>query len=965
MVVQSSEPVSIGHLLQREQMLAAISQRIRRSLDLDEVLNTSVEEVRQLLQTDRVLLYQFTPDNWSGTIAVESVSNETLTILGRNIQDECFQTDHAHLYQSGRVRAIDDIQTADIAPCHRDLLASLQVKANLIVPVLHHDNLWGLLIAHHCQAPRIWQTREIELLSQLSTVIAIAIQQASLYDRLQAELAERTAISAALQISRERLQALVFNAPIALIATDAKGIITLASGTILHRLGYRSGYRSEHDLGHDLKQSSADWVGCSAFDAYAHIPDFVEDLRRVLAGSSPDSLPDSLLDSSLMSVVEYEGYIFEIRYSPQVNEAGAAEGMICVATDVTEQRRAEEALRQSEILRQSEVKNRVLLKAIPDAIFRIHRDGTCLDFKPSKAEVSETPIIRLNQPISEVLPLPIAEQLMMHLNQSLATNQPQIFDYQLQQGKAIDYEARVVVNGTDEVLVIVRDISERKKVERLKNEFVSTVSHELRTPLTSIRGSLGLIRAGVAGDMSSEVQELIEIAHKNSERLIVLINDILDIEKIESGKMSFVLKPVELMPLVEQAIAANRSYAEQFNVSFTLVNTLPKVKVNVDSQRFIQVLTNLLSNAAKFSPPNETVTIGVTQHDRLIRISVHDRGEGIPEEFRDRIFQKFAQADSSDARQKGGTGLGLSIAKAIAERLEGQLGFETKINQGTTFYCDLPEWVSLGDRKVISSSEAQSAARTTLQTAQVLVCEDEPDIALVLKRMLERAGFRVDIAHTAEAAKQFLARQTYQVMTLDLALPGQDGISFLQEMRLQEQTRLLPVVIVSAKAQQGRTEFGEAGFAIVDWLDKPIDQDRLIDVCRRAVLPSRNSKLKVLHIEDNTDVVRVVKLVLKQDAEIHQAVNLQEARQKLEAHNFDLIILDMGLPDGCGLDLLPLFNHETGSLLPVVIFSARDVNAETAQRVTTALLKSRTSNQELLDTIRSIVSYVDYEEKPL
>ena len=241
-------------------------------------------------------------------------------------------------------------------------------------------------------------------------------------------------------------------------------------------------------------------------------------------------------------------------------------------------------------------------------------------------------------------------------------------------------------------VITFKDITERKKIDRMKNEFISTVSHELRTPLTSIRGSLGLVAGGVAGAIPPQAKTMIDIAHKNSERLVRLINDILDIEKIESGKMVFDLKPQELMPLVEQAIEANHAYAEQFGVTIVLRHAKPGAMVNVDADRLTQVLTNLLSNAAKFSPRNAPVEVAVSRRDGALRVAVTDHGPGIPAEFHDRIFQKFAQADSSDTRQKGGTGLGLSISKAIVERLGGQIGFTTALGGGTTFYVDLPEW---------------------------------------------------------------------------------------------------------------------------------------------------------------------------------------------------------------------------------------------------------------------------------
>lgn len=241
------------------------------------------------------------------------------------------------------------------------------------------------------------------------------------------------------------------------------------------------------------------------------------------------------------------------------------------------------------------------------------------------------------------------------------------------------------------VVSLAQDITERQRVELMKQEFISTVSHELRTPLTSIRGSLGLVMGGVAGELPSQAQSLLDIANKNSERLLLLINDILDMEKIESGKMVFNLQPQELMPLVQQSLAANQAYAGQFGVRYELKSQAPRAKIRVDSDRLMQVFANLLSNAAKFSPRGDSVDVSVTRNGAAVRVAVADHGAGIPEEFRPRIFQKFSQADSSDTRQKGGTGLGLSITKAITEQMGGAIGFDSKLDAGTTFFVDFPE----------------------------------------------------------------------------------------------------------------------------------------------------------------------------------------------------------------------------------------------------------------------------------
>ena len=235
---------------------------------------------------------------------------------------------------------------------------------------------------------------------------------------------------------------------------------------------------------------------------------------------------------------------------------------------------------------------------------------------------------------------------------------------------------------------IVRDITERKRIDRMKNEFISTVSHELRTPLTSIRGALGLVTGGVVGVINEKIHTLLNTAARNCDRLTRLINDILDIEKMESGQMQFDFRNHRLTTLLQQAVEHNATIATDAKITLT-ISECPDVQIRVDADRFQQVMTNLISNAIKFSPSGCAVTITCQQNGDHLRISVQDQGPGIPQDFHDRIFQKFAQADSSDARQKGGTGLGLSIVKTIVERFGGQVGF-TSSSSGACLYLDLP-----------------------------------------------------------------------------------------------------------------------------------------------------------------------------------------------------------------------------------------------------------------------------------
>jgi PAS domain S-box-containing protein len=250
------------------------------------------------------------------------------------------------------------------------------------------------------------------------------------------------------------------------------------------------------------------------------------------------------------------------------------------------------------------------------------------------------------------------------------------------------------------ILSVVVDVTERKRIDRLKSEFVATVSHELRTPLTSIVGSLRLLEGGAIGQLPEPVKRLIGIAHDNSQRLTRLVDDILDIQKLEAGKVSFNLERTDVKALVMQAIEANGAFADSFSVKVRLDDDAADAAVDADPDRLMQVLMNLLSNAVKFSPIGGEVSVFVRRSGDRVRIGVRDRGAGIPEEFRSCIFEKFAQADGTDARRRGGSGLGLSIVRQIVTRLVGTICYEAAPGGGTIFTVDLPLWQGTAESDV-------------------------------------------------------------------------------------------------------------------------------------------------------------------------------------------------------------------------------------------------------------------------
>jgi len=238
--------------------------------------------------------------------------------------------------------------------------------------------------------------------------------------------------------------------------------------------------------------------------------------------------------------------------------------------------------------------------------------------------------------------------------------------------------------------VSVIDVTERETMTRLKDEFVSTVSHELRTPLTSISGALGLIASGMAGHVPPKVKELIEIANNNAERLVRLIGDILDVQKIESGRIGGTHVAIQVAQLLETAADANRGLAENNDLSINVVDDTRGAKVVGDLDQLMQVMTNLLSNAIKFSPRKGKIEVMASRRGGQIEIAVSDQGPGVPPEYRDSVFEKFVQVESTDTRARGGTGLGLSICRSLVEHHGGSMGYEDVASGGARFWFRLP-----------------------------------------------------------------------------------------------------------------------------------------------------------------------------------------------------------------------------------------------------------------------------------
>lgn len=363
--------------------------------------------------------------------------------------------------------------------------------------------------------------------------------------------------------------------------------------------------------------------------------------------------------------------------------------------------------------------------------------------------------------------------------------------------------------------LLIRDVSERLEVDRLKREFVSIVSHELRTPLTSIRGSLGLALGGVLGDLPGEAREVLEIAERNAQRLSLLINDILDLERLERGQLELSLQAHDVAGIVGRAVESVRGVAEAAGVA---IEARPsKARALCDAERVVQVLVNLLANAVKFSPRDALVVVSVTAGERWVKVRVTDRGRGIPEGFRERLFQPFQQVQASDAREKGGTGLGLAISRQIIERHGGQIGCDSQVGAGSTFWFTLPATGTELERRVATGEMRRPPSPPRgLPGSTVVVVDDDLGLLAVLSRQLETAGHTVTALATGAGALQAIERARPDLLVLDVDLPDKDGFQVVAVLRARPGTRDLPLLVHSGveldAAARERLQLGPTRF---------------------------------------------------------------------------------------------------------------------------------------------------------
>ena len=510
-------------------------------------------------------------------------------------------------------------------------------------------------------------------------------------------------------------------------------------------------------------------------------------------------------------------------------------------------------------------------------------------------------------------------------------------------------QQRSSIEELNEALRRTREYAEQQKsklamrsdLDTVKDEFISTVSHELRTPLTSIRGALGLLSAGLLGNVDPKAQNLLRIASSNTERLIRLINDILDLERMESGRAPLKLRRCSMYDLAREAVDTMTTMADSAGIRLELTSFAPRdaIYFDADSDRILQVVTNLLSNAIKFSPVGSAVAVQIDSNPNSLLVRVVDQGRGIPPDKLEAVFDRFQQVESSDSSKKGGTGLGLAICRSIIQQHGGAIWAQpNQTGPGTTLWVQLSRSARASD----SASPGMIGPPAERGEGLILVCDDDHGISEVVAEQLRQHGYDIlqagsgeevlstarkraaQIAHAASGAKNGASVQPISAILLDLYMPGLSGWETLQQLRVSPATASIPVVILSVipptdKPQQAADAQG--------WVQKPFNENLLLAELGR-VLRVKGESGHLLLVDQDEEVARSILASFGESGmRIDHASTLQQAVDRCLLGPPDLLILDLTLPDGDGFSLVDWLRRQPGlEAMPLVVYSGREVS---------------------------------------
>jgi PAS domain S-box-containing protein len=765
---------------------------------------------------------------------------------------------------------VSDTFTDPLWADYREIAQQYGLRACWSTPILSQQGEALGTFAMYYREVRSPSAYELQLIERTAHLASLAI--------------ERAQTQAQLRASEQRYRSLFESVPIGLYRSTPEGRIVDANDALVQMLGYPSREKLLETPAQALFCDPADRQRWQAeMDAKGVVSYFVTQLKRY------DGTPIWVVDRA-RAVRDSQGKI--LYYDGSL-------------VDITKQKQMEDQLRVSE------ERYRDLFENANDGIYILDGAGRIVSFNRKAEEITGYTVEEVRGQ-SYTLFLPPGPERKKARRAFLKNMRGQPDKNELtiirKDGREVILElsTRPIWQGGQIVGIqgIGRDITERKELERLKSDFISTVSHELRTPLTSIKGYVDLVLAGDVGPLTPEQKEFLTIVSQNTTRLTELINDLLEIERLESGKIEFEFAEFDLAEVLGNVARSLHVNAEQKGLEF-LTEIPSGLKVRGDRDRLTQVFLNLLSNAIKYTPAG-TVELRAHQEDDAVVVEVRDTGIGLSESDLQKLFQKFFRSDNPYVRKVGGTGLGLSIAKAIVERHGGTITVTSQLGQGSTFTVRLP-------------------ALARPERPLVLVIEDEVAIARLIAKYIEKMGYRAVTAYSAREGFDQAVRLKPDLITLDVLMPDLDGFALIQQLKAHPETAHIPVIFLSiVQDRQQGLRLGASAF-----LTKPIDERKFYETVR-ALLEPRGQP--VLVVDDDRDYAQLLKRLLeRQGFSVELAHDGDDALRKILSKRYQLAILDKNLPKRSGLDVLQeMRNSRSLHGVPVIVISGSAHAEETA-----------------------------------
>jgi PAS domain S-box-containing protein len=740
------------------------------------------------------------------------------------------------------------------------------------------------------------------------------------YDGSLVDITEQRRSEEALRASEARYRALVESSP------DGIGIHQDGRVVFVNPAGARL-------LG---AQNPDELVGKPAMDLLH--PDYREVVRERIQRSLATGQPAPPL---MEKFIRLDGTVIDVEVTAVPIMWEGRPAMQVVFRDITDRKRMEEELKASE------ERYRDLFENANDGIYILDRAGRIVSFNRKAEEITGYTVEEVRgQSYTLFLPPGPERKKARRAFLKNMRGQPDKTELTIirKDGREVILElsTRPIWQGGQIVGIqgIGRDITERKELERLKSDFISTVSHELRTPLTSIKGYVDLVLAGDVGPLTPEQKEFLTIVSQNTTRLTELINDLLEIERLESGKIEFEFAELDLAEVLENVARSLHVNAEQKGLEF-LTEIPSGLKVRGDRERLAQVFLNLLSNAIKYTPAG-TVELRAHQEDDAVVVEVRDTGIGLSESDLQKLFQKFFRSDNPYVRKVGGTGLGLSIAKAIVERHGGTITVTSQLGQGSTFTVRLP-------------------ALARPERPLVLVIEDEVAIARLIAKYIEKMGYRAVTAYSAREGFDQAVQLKPDLITLDVLMPDLDGFALIQQLKAHPETAHIPVIFLSiVQDRQQGLRLGASAF-----LTKPIDEHKFYETVR-ALLEPRGQP--VLVVDDDRDYAQLLKRLLeRQGFSVELAHDGDDALRKILSKRYQLVILDKNLPKRSGLDVLQeMRNSRSLHRVPVIVISG-SAHAEEAEHTAQILGAKKFLSKKLApqSIVEEIVQFLESSKPKL